>query len=144
MHKREGQKFIIKGDPSLSVSAATLKSALKSLTVDDETFWVECNIVNLEEVGEAKTIPAEISEVLMQFEDAFQDPQGLPPSRLQDHAIVLKEGANIPNLRPYRYPHYQKNEIEKLIKDMLKAGIIRPSVSPYTSPIIQVKKKDGS
>ncbi|KAL9325902.1 hypothetical protein ACSQ67_006547 [Phaseolus vulgaris] len=44
----------------------------------------------------------------------FEEPQGLPPSR-QNHAITLKEGASIPNLRPYRYPHYQKTEIEKLV-----------------------------
>ena len=87
--------------------------------------------------------PDWVSAVLNEYEDVFQEPQGLPPSRWHDHAIVLKEGANIPNLRPYRYPHYQKNEIERLVDDMLRSGIIRPSVSPYSSPIILVKKKDG-
>lgn len=57
--------------------------------------------------------------------------------------IRLKEESNIPNIRPYRYPHYQKNEIERLVDDMLNSGIIRTSVSPYSSPIILVKKKDG-
>ena len=87
--------------------------------------------------------PDWVSAVLNEYEDVFQEPQGLPPSRRHDHAIVLKEGANIPNLRPYRYPHYQKNEIERLVDDMLRSGIIRPSVSPYSSPIILVKKKDS-
>lgn len=45
---------------------------------------------------------------------------------------------------PYRYPNYQKTKIEKLVDNMLRSGIIRPSVSPYSSPIILVKKKDGS
>ena len=57
--------------------------------------------------------------------------------------IELKNGAEIPNIRPYRYPHYQKNEIEKLVDGMLNSGIIRPRISPYASPIIPVKKKDG-
>ena len=42
-----------------------------------------------------------------------------------------------------RYPHYRKNEIEKLVDDMLNSRVIRPSISPYTSPIMLVKKKDG-
>ncbi|PNX59293.1 retrotransposon-related protein, partial [Trifolium pratense] len=70
-------------------------------------------------------------------------PSGLPPTREHDHAIVLKPDANILNLRPYRYPYYQNNEIEKIVKEMLQAGITRHSTSPFSSPILLVKKKDG-
>lgn len=46
-------------------------------------------------------------------------------------------------LRPYRYPQLQKNEIEKQVAEMLSTGVIRPSNSPYSSPVI-LKKKDGN
>ena len=86
----------------------------------------------------------EISQVLAANEVVFQTLPGLPPNQQHDHSITLKERADIPNLRPYRYPHYQKNEIEKLVSEMLTAGIIRPSISPFASPIILIKQEDCS
>jgi hypothetical protein len=68
----------------------------------------------------------------------------LPPSRSCDHHIPLVEDNKPPNIRPYRIPHKQKDEVEKLIKSMLQDGIIRPSSSPYSSPAILVRKNDGS
>ena len=40
-------------------------------------------------------------------------PKGLPPKMDHDHAIQLVPGIQPQNIRPYRYPHIQKSEIEK-------------------------------
>jgi hypothetical protein len=89
-------------------------------------------------------LPDELANLLHQFQDIFQEPTGLPPHRDCDHHIPLKEGAKPPNIRPYRMSHSQKNSVELLIKEMLQKSEIRPSTSPYSSPIILVRKKDKS
>lgn len=47
-------------------------------------------------------------------------------------------------MRPYRYPHRQKDEIERQCTTMLAQGIIRPSRSPFSSRVLLVQKNDGS
>ena len=46
--------------------------------------------------------------------------------------------------RPYRVPYAQQQTIDKMIDDMLTNKIITKSNSPWASPIVIVKKKDGS
>ncbi|KAH0737522.1 hypothetical protein KY290_036227 [Solanum tuberosum] len=88
--------------------------------------------------------PPVLTQLLESYTDVFASPTALPPSRLQDHRIPLIPGSTPVNVRPYRYPHFQKSEIERLVSDMLKSGVIRPSFSPYSSPVLLVRKKDGT
>ena len=74
----------------------------------------------------------------------FETPKGLPPIRDHDHAIHFIPGSVPPNIRPYRYPYVQKSEIERMIAKMLEVGIIQPSQSSFSAPIVLVHKKDGS
>jgi len=87
----------------------------------------------------------EIEELVKDFPDIFAEPTELPPFRTQhDHKIELLEGSNPVNQRPYRYSIHQKNEIDKLVEEMLQSGTVQVSSSPYASPVVLVKKKDGS
>ena len=46
--------------------------------------------------------------------------------------------------RPYKNPLALQAELDKQINDMLEAGIVSPSSSPWSSPIVIVPKRDGS
>ena len=48
------------------------------------------------------------------------------------------------NYRPYRYSPFHKTEIERQVTELLTAGLIVPSASPFASPVLLVQKKDGS
>ena len=61
-----------------------------------------------------------MAQLLEEFTDIFVDPKELPPKRSHDHAI-LKEGAQPISMRPYGYPFYQKEEIEKIMKELLQS-----------------------
>jgi len=86
----------------------------------------------------------ELALLLQTYQDVFQSPHGLPPSKVHDHAIHLLPNTAPIKVRPYKYPHCQKDEIERLVSDMLAEGVIQPSTSPFSSPVLLVKKKDGT
>jgi hypothetical protein len=71
-------------------------------------------------------------------------PDSLPPKREYDHEIPLVEGARPVTIRPYRYPPALKDKIETQVDAMLQEGIIQPSSSPFHSPVLLVRKKDGT
>ncbi|XP_026410826.1 uncharacterized protein LOC113306056 [Papaver somniferum] len=89
-------------------------------------------------------IPEPIKPLLQKYESIFQEPTTLPPFRAHDHHIPLKPLTTPPNQRPYRIPYIQKEVVEQLVQKMLKSGVIQPSHNPFSSPILLIKKKDGS
>jgi hypothetical protein len=108
----------------------------------DNELWATAILENEAQIT-ALPIPAAVQQLLQQFEQIFQEPTELPPVRGFEHAISLLPDTTPTNARPYRYSPLQKDEIEKQVAHMLKMGIISASVSPYASPVLLVKKKDG-
>jgi hypothetical protein len=95
----------------------------------------------IDEILSSTSVHHSIELVLQQFEDAISEKSTLPPQRSCDHEIPLKEGSKPSNVIPYKVPHNQKDEVQKLIQAMLQDATIRPSNSPYSSPAILARKK---
>jgi hypothetical protein len=72
-----------------------------------------------------------LEDLLLQFEPLFETPTGLPPERERSHHIRLLLGTTPVAVQPYRYAHFQKQELEWQCADMLRTGVIRPSSSAF-------------
>ena len=72
-------------------------------------------------------------------------PMVMPPSRGDDnHKIDFILRTSPPNRPPYRVSYAQQEEIMTQVKELLEKGMVRPSSSPFCSPVLLVQKKDGS
>lgn len=96
------------------------------------------------ENSQSSNVPDEVQQLVDSKASLFKEPDSLPPARDFDHQIPLIPGVKPVNIKPYRYAPTQKDEIERQITEMLSNGVIRPSQSPFASPVILVKKKDGT
>lgn len=85
-----------------------------------------------------------LKELLEKYSAIFTEPRSLPSERACNHKIILSQGTDPIAVRPYRYPHTHKDEIERQCEDMLARGIIRPSTSPFSAPVLLVRKADAS
>lgn len=65
------------------------------------------------------------------------------------HTDVVKHHVDTGDARPIRQPPRrlpmsQQEDCEKEVQSMLQRGVIEPGQSPWSSPVVLVKKKDGS
>src|SRR6266699_6563960 len=94
----------------------------------------------------AKDAPVDIPPEYQEFGNLFYeaDANKLPPHRPGDHRIPMREGT-APSFGPlYSLSRQELEALRKWLDENLAKGFIRPSSSPAGSPILFVKKKDGS
>ncbi|MCO5612703.1 hypothetical protein L7F22_066972 [Adiantum nelumboides] len=92
-------------------------------------------------------VDLELSNFLNQFQDVFIDDVlgELPPKRgNDDHTIELIPGSSPPNKPPYRVSQAQQEEIMRQVNELVEKEMVRPSSSPFCSPVLLVQKKDGT
>ena len=75
--------FTLKGEPARARSAASLRSIVKILRNEGEGFLLYFQ--DIQDVKEANLMPTWMEGILEEYNEVFQNPGGLPPSRRQDH-----------------------------------------------------------
>ena len=85
----------------------------------------------------------QLNELFREYQDVFsQGEDDLGNTPLLEHAI---ETHGPPLRQPYRWqnPAVRREEMMQ-VQQMLSSNVIRPSNSPWASPVVMVRKKDGS
>ncbi|GJW23945.1 putative reverse transcriptase domain-containing protein [Tanacetum coccineum] len=116
------QKYLLKGCPIFLAHVTTKKAEDKS----EEK--------RLEDVPIVRDFPNVFPEDLL----------GLPPTRQVEFQIDLVPGAAPVARAPYRLAPSEMKELSEQLQELSDKGFIRPSSSPWGSPVLFVKKKDGS
>ena len=95
-------------------------------------------------VDYTKQIP-ELLKLLNKYRSviALQD-EPLGRTNISSHHINLKPDTTPIYVPAYKLPHAQREAMDKCIDEMFSRGVIKPSVSPWNSPLLLVPKKDGT
>lgn len=106
-------------------------------SLDDLGITIPSDTLSKEQIDQARAF-------LSSWKHIFSSgPTDLGCTNLVEHGIELTDP--IPFKEPYRrIPPGMFEEVREHLKDMLEAGAIRPSQSPFSSNIVLVRKKDGS
>ncbi|XP_072146219.1 uncharacterized protein [Dermacentor andersoni] len=86
----------------------------------------------------------QIVDLLNRFRASF-DLQKQCLGRTSTVVHRIDTGSHAPlRQRPYRVSATERRVIDEHVGDMLRRGVIQPSHSPWASPVVLVKKKDGT
>ena len=86
----------------------------------------------------------EIRKLLYDFQDVFsKDESDLGVTHLGEHKIETGDALPVKQ-RPRRTPKAYEAEDRVALEKLQAQGSIQPSTSPWASPLVLVRKKDGS
>lgn len=86
-----------------------------------------------------------VHKLLCKYKELFSTgPLDVGKTNLVKHSINLKPGAKPVKQRPYRHPPVLETEIDRQVKELLDKGMVSESHSPWSSPVLMVRKKDGT
>ncbi|XP_033729482.1 uncharacterized protein LOC117318627 [Pecten maximus] len=100
------------------------------------------NVENVEISAELTDQQRDESKSLMDgYRDVLTDLPG--KTNLAVHEINTSTTEPV-HVKPYPLPFNTKETIREEVEKMLEMDIIEPSISPYSAPVVLIKKKDGT
>ena len=91
-------------------------------------------------ISEAKAL----EELLADYQDVFETGSGDRGRTEKGYHRIDTGDARPIRQPPHRLPLAKQSQINDLLEDMKRQGVIEESDSPWSSPVVLVRKKDGS
>ncbi|KAL4325963.1 hypothetical protein GQ457_11G022560 [Hibiscus cannabinus] len=101
---KDTELIILKGGNPSSTIQCISGNRFQKLAEKEMDLIGEMYLLTTESIESA--VHPKVQQILQKYETVFQEPTSMPPTREHDHAIILKEGTQPVNLRPYRFPHH--------------------------------------
>lgn len=87
-----------------------------------------------------KSLQGKVEAIFQKYPSVFDMVGNVKTGKLN---IKLKTN-DVVYYRPYRLAPIEREKVKEIIQDLLKKGIIKESSSPFASPMILVRKSDGT
>ncbi|KAL0894307.1 hypothetical protein ABMA27_014304 [Loxostege sticticalis] len=112
-------------------------------TVNDERLRIDPLFDNLNHDLTDQSQIDQLLTLLNKFSDLFT--RGFAKSRVNTGTleIRLKNKDKFVERRPYRLSPVEREKVREIVSELIENNIVRESKSPYSSPVILVKKKNG-
>lgn len=142
---------MVKAGTTLGIVTSVDAEAINDLSEKEEKYLAQHQLPShledlfnrsVEHLGEQHH--SKVCKLLREFQDVFaKDDMDLGRTNYTKHSIETGDTRPIRH-RPRRAPRVHQEEIDSQVEKMLEQNIIVPSDSPWSSPVVLVKKKDGS
>eukprot|EP00731_Ephydatia_muelleri_P025168 Em0017g251a len=130
---------LLEQDPVIEISTVAEKFNISR--EDQSLLWEMVSRVG-DDVN--KDEKEELFSLLLEFADVFSlSTKNLGHTKVLQHRIDTGNAQPV-HLPPRRIPHARREELKEMLRDMLEKNAIEHSDSPWSSPIVLVKKKDGT
>ncbi|GFV15547.1 hypothetical protein TNCV_4835731 [Trichonephila clavipes] len=138
----EKSRVFQKGEVLATCSPVTCVCKSSSLLLSNSPQQLIPDLLENAELFPEQKISAE--RLFQEFEDVFsRNSSDIGHTTVTQHIIDTADHPPIKQ-HPRRLPFAKQEEVGTLLREMQENDIIEPSSSPWASPIVLVRKKDGS
>ncbi|GFX51496.1 retrovirus-related Pol polyprotein from transposon 412 [Trichonephila clavipes] len=142
-HVTEKPRVFQKGEVLATCSPVTCVCKSSSLLLSNSPQQLTPDLLENSELSPEQKSSAE--RLFQEFEDVFfsRNSSDIGHTTVTQHRIDTADHPPIKQ-HPRRLPFAKQEEVGTLLREMQENDIIEPSSSPWASPIVLVRKKDGS